>query len=86
MRLVHSSSMSSLGGRSSGLGLSRTFSSGSLCGGSQSVTRSMRDMDTPPGAITAFEAHRTLVQCPPPLRSQVHATRRADRLNSESPF
>jgi len=32
-------------------------------------------MDTPPGAMDAFEAFKTLVHCPPPLRGQLHATR-----------
>jgi hypothetical protein len=59
-------------------------SSGSLMASSTgvlsaAVTR-MRDIETPPGAPDALEAHKVLVHCPPPLRRTTHADRRADQV------
>jgi len=88
-------------GRNSSLAgsLTRAFSSsGSLLGLacaphqssarslSAAAARSLRAIDTPPCAPNAFEVHQTLVKCPPPLRSQLHATRAtlAYRCSSES--
>jgi hypothetical protein len=50
-----------------------------------SFLSSLRDTDTPPGATDAFEAHKALVLCPPPLRSQL--TRAvAHRVNADRKF
>lgn len=61
-------------------------SSGSLMASSTGVLSAaatrMRDMETPPGAPDALEAHKVLVHCPPPLRSTMHANRRADQVAS----
>ena len=84
-RIRSSLSVDYLGGRSSGLG--RAFSStGSLLGllrpsGAHSAGLTREMLETPPGATNAFESHKTLVHCPPPVRIQLHATR-AERHHS----
>ena len=61
-------------GSAGSLSIPRASSSGSL-----NAAHSMRNMaETPPGATDAFEAHKVLVHCPPPLRAQPYATRHGD--------